>query len=1090
MNKVISNITCKHLIVYIFLHCHFFNLSAENLVKADIFLQNAAEIDISGRVTDESGIGLPGVTVLVEGTEKGTITDVEGNYMLSVDENATITYSFIGFITQRVSVNGRSIINVLMVIDQQKLEEVVVIGYGVRNKGELTGAITEVNKNYLSQQPVANVTQALQGSASGITIIGDPRPGYNAEVRIRGLGTINNNAPLYVVDGVNSGSIPPTDQIESIQILKDASSTAIYGARGANGVILINTKLGKKDQKPKIDITFRTGIKQSIAEFDIITDPKKVGEMFWLEQLNDGVNPTHPQFTFTEQGRGLPPIIELNDYLFPIGGGIGDPSVDPELYDQWMYPITRSNPAGTEWIDEIFQNAVNQNLSLGFTGGSEKTQYAVNGSYVRDKGVMKFSDYNLVALRSNIDTNIKDWLKIGQRLGFRWQEYKGNTNPSEGQESIRQVIEMSPLFPVRDIAGNYAGGRGNNLSYGPNPLAVLDREKTDNTVRLNTIGNFYAQISPVKDLSIKSLFGFNLTSSSVHNRGLAAPEDTYGNLTNNLRESRSFNATWNWSNTISFAKNIGGHSFELLMGTEANESKNNGLNGFRDNFGFTDDDFYVLVAGDGSTSTNGGINDVGYTLFSVFGRTHYVFNERYIFDFTVRRDGSSRFGENNRFGTFPAVSLGWNINRETFMTATSSWLTYLKLRGSWGQSGNDRVGNYNSHSFFNQGPSNSYYPIDGSDNSLTLGYQAFFTGNENGKWETTTSLNFAIDATFFGQLDITLDLWQKNTSDMLYPLPVPQVLGRNGQPSVNIGNMENKGLDITLDYNGAAIAGDLKYSISGTFTHYNTKITKLSGIDGEFIAGNTYGRDFHYTIAEAGHPFPVFFGYLIDGIFQTQEEADVHAVNGTYNEPGNLMARDVNGDGEISPDDRTYIGNPHPNFTSGLNMTLEYKGFDLGISLYTSIGNDVVNWYNRFTKFGLSIGPSHPDRLNKSWGSYYLVDNKDAILPKASASESFEQNPSTMMIEDGSYLRLQNIQLGYNLPSSITSKFDLTKFRVYIMGANLFTITGYSGLNPEVMPKFSTTGLDAGQPSGIDRGIDTGTWPMPRTFMIGIDISL
>lgn len=1031
-------------------------------------------IRVEGRVTSAEE-PLIGVNILVQGTATGTITDVDGYYSLEVAPDAVLVFSYTGFLQQEIAVNNRTNIDVQMGEDSQTLDEVVVIGYGTRRKGDITGAVTSVNKDYIAQQGAANLTKALQGSTSGITVVSAANPGSNAQIRVRGLGTINNNNPLWVVDGVFDAPQPAPAQVESIQILKDASATAIYGARGANGVILVTTKSGKAGQGPQVEFSVRTGVIQPNSKYDISTSPEEIGLMLWLEQTNDGIDPAHPHFTF-----GAGPSAQVNDFLFPNGASSGDPSADLSLYDQQSYPITRSTATGTDWLDVIYQDGLTQDYNLAVTGGTEETQYAFVGSFLEEEGLLQFTKFSRYSLRSNVDSKVTNWLKIGQRLGVRFTENKGyNGNNNNG--IFRLINEVSPLIPVRDEAGNYAGGIvGGSLNDGPNPLAQLDRLQNNYGRNFGIYGNFYGEVYPVKGLTVKTLLGYNINNSKNFSPRLPAFEDTNGARTTSLSEGSSNFIAWNWSNTASYSTTFNQiHDINVLVGLEARRSTNRWLSASRDGFFSNELEFLVLNAGEGNQQ-NGSSGSVR-TTSSMFGRIQYSYQTKYLFDATIRRDGSSVLG-NEKYGVFPAFSAAWRISDEPFVSDVD-WISDLKLRGSWGQSGNDQTNNpYNSFSTFGSGLGNSFYAIDGSDNNITLGYQSQAIGNPNAKWETTTTTNFAVDATLFNSFDVTIDFWNKNTEDMLFNVPIPAVSGTAIPPAVNIGSMENRGIDITLDYRGR-VGKDFRFNIATTFSQFTNEITELSGIENDFLPGRDL-RGQVYTRAQTGRAFPEFYGYIVDGIFQTQGQADAHPVNGSYNQPGNLIIRDVNGDGEITPDDRTFIGNPNPDFTAGLRLGFEYKGFDFSTTFYTSVGNDIVNYTARFRRFGLFQGPKSPERLYQSWGSPFLDKNEDAILPRASSTTSFEQESSTEYIEDGSFLRLQNLQIGYNLPSSTLNKLGMRAARIYLLGENLFTVTGYSGLDPEVLGRDPN-----GSGSDINRGVDVGVWPMARRLMFGINVT-
>ena len=1052
------------------------------------------QTSVTGQVTNENGEGLQGVNIIIEGTTVGTISGVDGKFSIKASPDDILSISFLGYETQRIRVGSQSVIDISLTPDLLQLDEVVVVGYSRRQRSDLTGAVTTVNKDFLDQQPVSSVTRALQGSAAGVTVINTATPGANAEVRIRGMGTINGNNPLWVVDGVFDAEIPPPSQVESIQVLKDASATAIYGARGANGVILVTTKTGKAGQKPQIEVNVRTGAYAPNAKFDILTDPTEIGQMLWLQQFNDFqlaqeapnadpnavFTPTHPHFVFPSNTQ---PDVVLNDFLFPNGANAGDPSTDISLYDQRTYPITRMNREGTDWLEEVYQPGLIQDYNVSITGGAQTTRYGFHANYYTEEAQFKHSGYDRYAIRSNIDSDVTNWLTVGQRLGGTVEMFRGyRGNNSRGL--LKNMMEASPLVPLLDEGGNWAGDVVGGTQNFRNQVGLLERQKDNFNREVTLSGNFFATIRPViKGLSITTLFGYNLRSNKSTGIRLPEFESRNGARETELTNGNSTNISWNWSNTANYKKTFGDvHNLDLLVGFEARRNTFDFNSASRGGFFSTDINYLVLNAGEGD-QLNSGSRGESSTL-SLFSRLYYDFAGKYIIDATIRRDGSSIFVEENRFGTFPAVSVGWKISDEAFMAGVS-WLSFLKLRAGWGQSGNDRTANVNNQfTLFSQDLGSSFYAIDGSDNNITQGFQSSNYGNPNARWETTTTTNIAVDATLFGSLDLTVDVWQKNTEDMLFQVQIPAVVGRAGVPSVNIGDMENKGFDITLDYGSAAFGKKLKYNVALTFSRYTNVVTKLSDNEDEVLLGSSL-RGATYTQTEAGRSFPEFYGFVIDGIFQTSAEAEAHATNGTYNRPGNLIVRDIDGDGVITPDDRTYLGNPHPDFTSGLRASLEYGGFDLAATFYASVGHDIANYLARFRHYGLFDGPKSKRRLTESWGSPFLDNNANATLPRAFTSTAFEQNVISEVIEDGSYLRLQNVQLGYNFPESFLEPIGLSRLRLYVMGTNLFTITDYSGLDPELPNNWNPDGGSA----EINRGIDIGAWPISKQFMGGIDIS-
>ncbi|MFY0653513.1 MAG: TonB-dependent receptor [Cyclobacteriaceae bacterium] len=1056
-----------------------------------------ADVDISGKVTDENGDGLPGASVVVKGTAKGTTTNLEGDYNLTVPENATVVVSFVGYTTQEILVGAQSTIDISMLPDAEQLEEVVVIGYGTKKKSDVTGAVTTVNKDFLAQQSTSSVTRALQGSASGVTVTQSSTPGASAEVRIRGLGTINNNNPLWVVDGVFDAEIPPPSQIESIQILKDASSTAIYGARGANGVILVTTKTGRSNQKAKIEFSLRTGFYDPSAKYDILTDPEQIGQMHWLQQYNDHqlaletdpnavFAPTHPHFNFPSTTE---PIVELYNYLFPNSTN-GGSTTDIGLYVPRSYPITRMNQAGTDWMEEVYDKGLSQDYNVSVTGGSESTRYGFHANYYKENAQYKFGGYDRYSIRTNVETDVTNWLTVGQRLGGTFENFRGyRGNNSRGL--LQAMMEISPLIPMLDESGNYAGSIvGGGFQDNANPVARLDRLK-DNFNRETTVsGNFYATASPIEGLSVKTLFGYNVRGNKSTGYDLPADEWTRGAQITALTNGNGNNISWNWSNTLNYQRTFAqDHKVSLLLGVEARKNTWDSNTAFRSNFFATDLDYLVLNAGSESqenTGTRGGSSTSSY-----FARAYYDFKGKYLVDATVRRDGSSIFRDDRRFGTFPAISVGWKLSEEDFLSSSAGWLNLLKIRAGWGESGNDRTGNVNNqYTLFGQNPGRSFYAIDGTDNNIVQGFESSNIGNPDAVWETTSTTNIAVDATLFGKLSVNLDVWQKNTTDMLLKAPIPAVVGQAAIPSINIGDMKNTGFDVTIDYASSGLNDELQWNVSWTFSRYKNEVTKLTGKEDEPPILGSDLRGTQYNQIEVGHSFPEFYGYFVDGIFQTQAEADAHPdhmVVPGYNRPGNLITRDVNGDGEITTDDRAYIGNPHPDFTTGLRAGAEYKGFDFAFTFYASVGNDIANYLGRFRNYGLFQGPKSHRRLMESWGSPFLADNANATLPRAYSSTSFENFSISDHIEDGSFLRLKNVQLGYNLPQAALDPLGLTAARIYVMASNLFTITSYSGLDPEIPSNWTNDSVNI--PAPFNKGMDIGAWPIARQYMIGLNFT-
>ena len=1035
------------------------------------------QLTISGKVTDSSGAPLPGVTVMVKGTTTGTITDFDGKYTLpNVPGDATLVFSFVGMRKQEVQSGDNATVNVIMISDVIGVDEVVVTGYSTQTKASLTGSVATVNSDQLVEIPAANIAQRLQGRISGVTIVNSHTPGGDATVRVRGLGTINNSDPLYVIDGVPTKaglSVLNPNDIESITVLKDAASAAIYGANGANGVILITTIKGTSGE-PKVSISTRTGISQITKTYDLL-NTQEYGELLWLEAQNDGIAPGNDLYGF-----GSAP--DIPDYILPARAQEGDASIDPALYSydpDNLYLIFKANKEGTDWFNEVLRPAVIQEYNLNVTGGSEKGGYAFSGGYMGEEGFLNHTSFERFSVRSNAHARFKDWLEIGESLGVILTSQKGYTSDNNEYSVISEVYRMQPIIPVYDIMGNFAGTKAPTTGNGDNPVALLYRNRNDQSRNLRTIGNLYGQADIITGLKFKSLFGFDYLTYGSKNISLKNPEMSEASLIDGLQEGSSYNLQWNWQNLFIYNNTFANvHKISALAGMESVNHIYRYINAGRSVY-YSDDINYMVLNSGESDQTNSGSGSEWSSL-SYFTKVNYDYKGKYLLEATFRRDGSSRFGQNQRWGNFPAASIGWRVSEEQFMDRVN-WIDNLKLRAAWGQTGNSEIGNYNGFTTFRTSNEFSYYGITGSNTSTTSGFDSNAFGNSNAKWETTTTTDFGLDFTILNSsLSVTLDYWTRKTTDMLYQIPQPSVMGLADMPFVNIGNMGNKGFDFSLDYNNEI--GDLKYNISFNFSHYKNEIKKLSGKDKSFYSGPDF-RGFMYTAYNVGTSFPEFYGYKVDGIFQTQTEADAwpttFGADGTYNEPGHLKYVDVTGDGVVDDKDRTWIGSPHPDFTAGLTFDIKYKNWDLTAFMFMSYGNEIVNYTRRLIDYTKFNGNRSKDRLYRSWGSPYLKDNSKAILAKAEKlADEGNQQPSSQFVEDGSFVRLKNLQLGYTIPQSVLNKLKLSKLRIYLQATNLFTITEYSGLDPEI------------NATGTYMGIDQGAWPTPKQFYVGVNINL
>ncbi|MBP7039070.1 MAG: TonB-dependent receptor [Bacteroidales bacterium] len=1042
-------------------------------------------ISVAGRVTDNTGAGLPGVNVIEKGTTNGTITNIDGGYSLTVSSAASvISFSFVGYTSQEITVGSMTSINVVLAETVSSLDEIVVVGYTTQVRKNLSGSISTVQDDALQAAvPAPSVMSRLQGQASGVTVSSANRPGGDAIIRIRGIGTINDSEPLYVIDGVptSTGNNISANDIESISILKDAASAAIYGARGANGVIIITTKRGRAGQAANIDFNFRSGVHMSANQYDLL-NPTEYMEAVWLSFKNRGVPPQHQQY-----GNGSTPV--MPDYILPAGKMEGDPQVDPSRYSYPDETIYKANKEGTNWYDEIYRKGISQEYDLSVRGGGNRSSYAFSGNYLNENGLLIHTNFKRYTFRVNSDVQVNNWFKAGQSLQAIYINEHGNLSQSGEGTPISNAYRTQSIIPVYDIAGNFAGSRAPEMGNGSNPVAGLYRARNNQGQWARALGNFYGEFTILKGLTAKSLFGYNFGQWNY--KGYTIPDFEFSepNKVNGHNISSSFGLQWNWTNTINYITTIANdHKLNVVLGTEAIESKDEWVNASRSQY-FSEDPSYMWLSSGEINKDNSGSGS-SWSLFSLFGRVNYDYKGKYLVEGTIRRDGSSRFSAAHRYGVFPAASVGWTLSEESFMQGSQNWLNFLKLRAGWGMSGNDRIGNYNSYSTYGSNKYTASYALDGSNTAAITGFEPSTLGNPDVTWETTTTMNLGVDAMFLNNnMTFAFDIWQRNTSDMLFQQPIPNVVGLARPPFINIAEMINKGFDLELGYRNSAMDGKFRYNLKLTLSHYKNEITKIApGVS--YIAG-TSERQVEYTRAYVGTPFPVFYGYEVEGIFQTAEEAAAHQPFGNtgYNVPGhfkfkNQLTIDSDGDGVmdradniIDPNDMTFIGNPHPDLTGGLNIDLGYGNFDLNMFFYGSYGNDIINYVSRWIDYGQFNGGLSKDALYKSWGSPHLENNADAKLPMLD-QDANSQNSNSAFVEDGSFLRFKTLRLGYTLPRDFVGKAQIRSVNFYVQLTNLFTLTRYSGLDPELYR------------TGDGMGLDNGSWPTSKQLMFGISLGL
>lgn len=991
---------------------------------------------VSGFVTSsETKEPLIGVTVLVSETNNGTVTDGAGSYMLTnIDKGQTIVFRYIGTVEKSIVYNGQKNIDITLDSDNKVLDEMVVVGYGSQKRSTISGSVSLIKAEEITSTPVLRIEQALQGRTAGVQVSQNSgAPGALLTVRVRGTGTINNSDPLYIVDGIPVGGLDflnPAD-IESINILKDAASAAIYGARGANGVVLIKTFSGNKNQEGVVNYSTYYGIQNAWKKPNLL-NAREYAIISNEAHIAAGVTP-RPEFA------------------------------NPDALGE-----------GTDWVDAIMQSAPIYDHQLSVTGGSEKSTYAISGNYFSQDGIIggHKSDFDRLTARLNMTHQVKPWLSLGNTFNYTWLNRDAMTDNSEFNSPLIRALNIDPVTPVRKADGTYAYSPYTDTDIA-NPVNAI--EQTYDTWTTNrVVGSVYAEAQIFRGLKARSTYSVDNTFANQKvfrpkydlsvDPVLSDAPATEKNLVNSVTFNNNQWSNWQWENTLNYITLIDQrHTINALLGTSAlfnrhyyNGGGNTNLpsNKWEDAFiGNTIDPIASQTSYEGADES---------ALNSYFGRLNYDYKGTYFATATLRADGSSRFGANNRWGYFPSFSAGWTFTNDQILNQV---LSYGKLRASWGQNGNDNIGNYGFTSVVNSGQNYVFGP----GQVITNGSVALGASNPDLKWETSTQTNVGLDLDFFdGRLQLITDYFIKKTSDMLYAIPVLSTSG-TAAPVQNVATAVNKGWEFAANYR-ARSNSRIQYNIGGNITFINNEVTNL-GTGGEPInSGRIQSANSTVARTDVGHPLASFYGYVTDGIFQTPEEVASHAFQAEGTAPGDIRFRDLNGDNVIDVNDQTYIGNPIPKFTYGLTGDISFMGFDLSMFWQGSQGNDI---YNATVRYDFTY-VNRPVSTLERWTGPGTSDTQ----PRVSLNDP-NQNArvSDRFVEDGSYLRLKNLQLGYTLPSSWMKKVRVKEFRVYVSAQNLLTFTGYSGMDPEI-------GIIG---NALELGIDKGFYPQSRIIMGGVN---
>jgi TonB-linked SusC/RagA family outer membrane protein len=1002
------------------------------LLQAGLFAQTA----VSGRITDKNGEPLIGVTVAVKGTNTGTSSDVSGRFKVQVPSaDAVLVFAYTGYQNKEVAVGTATSLEIQLDETASLINEVVVVGYGAQKRSNISGAVSTITSEEISELPILRTEQALQGRTAGVQVTQNSgSPGSALTVRVRGTGTINNSDPLYIVDGIPVDGLDflnPND-IESINVLKDAASSAIYGARGANGVVLITTRSGKKNQEGKIRYESYFGVQSTWKKANLLS----------AEQYAILSNEAHI-------AAGVKPLPEF------------------------------SNPAalgqGTDWLDALFTTAPMTSHQISLTGGSDKSTYSISGNYFNQEGIVggDKAAFQRYTVRVNGTHEVKKWLNIGTNVGLTALSRNGLAENNEFTTPLVRALNMDPVTPIRKADGTFAYSRYSDTDI-TNPINAI--EQTHDRWRSNRlVGSVFGELTLAQGLTFRSAYSVDATFAS---QGIFFPRFDLSNdpvlsdapagekrLINSVVKNDNTWRNWQWENVLSYQKTFAEtHVFNFTAGTTALYNFHEYSGGANTNLPSNDpDDAYISNTIDPITtqSAYGGADESA--LNSYFGRVNYAYDDRYVVSAAFRMDGSSRFGANNRFGYFPSLSAGWIVSHEGFWKG--DLINFLKLRASWGQNGNDKIGNYSFTTVVNSGQNYTFGP----NQTITNGSVSLRAANPDLKWETITQTDFGVDMELLqGRFNFTGDYYIKNTSDMLYAAPVPLTAGTEA-PVRNVASVKNTGLELALNYRNRDRA--FKYSVGGNISFVKNEVTSLGNGGEPVFAGRVQSANASVTKTEVGQPIGAFFGYVTDGIFQTQQEVNEGPFQNEATAPGDIRFKDQNSDKIIDENDQVYIGNPAPKFTYGANIDFEFKGFDLGIFLQGSQGNDI---YNATVRYDFTYVNRPVSVLNRWTGA-----GTSESEPRVNLSDP-NQNArvSNRFVEDGSYLRVKNVQLGYSLPASLLKKVKCDKFRLYVSAQNLFTFTKYTGLDPEI----------GAYNGALEAGIDRGFYPQARVWLGGVNV--
>jgi TonB-linked SusC/RagA family outer membrane protein len=1053
---------------------------------------------LKGKITNEKNEPVVGASVLLSGADKGVSAGVTGDFVLAGIKPGkyTLQVSAIGY---------QNIIRAITIVDGQVLEmnfqlkaggnalnEVVVTGYSRQSKRDVTGAASTVSAAVIEQTPVTTVESVLEGRVAGVTVDGQGGPGNAQTIRIRGVGTLGNNDPLYVIDGVqirmgasgngsqNVSNLLDPGQIESITILKDPSLIALYGSEGSNGVVVITTKTGKLGA-PRFDYGSFVGIQTPRHLPSTITPQQQANALYQsFKNANEAFG--YGGFYDTTSGTAaLPDYIIEGTNTNNLGVAAGDPRADPSLYNYQNYRILKANQGGTNWWKALFQQSFTQNHEVSVSGATDKNNYAISMGYNDDQGTMLNSYFKRLSLRVNTQFKLRPWLRLGENVEMSYTTQ--STVTRNATNTIAELYMLSPLLPKYDIAGELAGtNKALVLGNTGNPYTNQVLSKGAKNYNQSIVGTAYAEVEPIKGLIYTNQIGFQFFPNEFRSYTPVEYQEPIPAPTNLLTEGGSYSTDWRWLNKLAYSFTLSGiHKFTAFAGYEARQFLERNYFGTTGNIGFPSSSTIYLGNGNSGPGsayvpTVGGAGDRA-TNVSLFGNATYSLLDRYLATFTFRRDGSSKFGPEKLYGNFEAASLGWRISGENFMKSIG-WLNDLKIRASYGSTGNDEIG---TGQYLATLASNGFgnYDLSGTNVTSMAGYYPYQLGNPALHWESNISTNIGFDAAMFNnKLTASFNWFNKETKGLLYAPPSSGTAGSALSPLENIMNFTNKGVELEMGYNSHI--GSLRFDMSFNIATYRNNVNFIDGLDSAFIQGGVFGSNgaIYLSRSQVGKPVSSFYGYVYQGLFTNQADLnsapDESAMGITKtNGLGHMKYQDRNKDGVINTQDETYLGNPNPKFSYGYNLDLYYSNFDLGILLQGVYGNKIFNYARSLSEMpnGAVAGQGglFPGALN-TWSP----SNPNGKLPIFSQDLSAtDLQPSSFFIESGSYMRVKQVQLGYTVPHLK----GIHRLRVYVQAYNLLTFTHYSGLDPEV---------NDGDPHNL--GIDYGTaYPLSKKYLLGVN---